>query len=124
MAENQDLEIAPLTIKRRIVYNSLRGIAQQWYEAYAKENGYTEEAIASAVLSYLNISARVSGLNGLADFELSVPTDSPEDQRRKFDGFANSARVALVEMLERRIREMDAPDNALYAPDVSAEGEV
>lgn len=113
MPDNK-LDILPLTIKVRMDYNAMRNIAREWYETYAKDNDMDDATVAEALLWFLSISARVPSLNGLADFELSTRKDTPEQQRAKFEGFVNSGRVALVEMLQRRIEEADKPDKELF----------
>jgi hypothetical protein len=117
------IKILPYTIRVQMRETTIYKKAGEWYEDYAKENGVSSQIASNAIVRYAEISARVQNLNGVADFELAAPTDTPDEFRAKFEVYAESTQVALIETLIRKMQDMDKPVNGDFAPDGLFEGE-
>jgi len=117
------IKIRPYTIKVQMTETSLFRKASEWYEAFATENNVELDIVDRAVSRFIRISSRVENLNGVADFELATPTDSADETRAKFEVYAESKQVALIETLVRKMQEVDKPINEDFAPDGLFEGE-
>lgn len=80
-----------------------------FYEALGKEMGYGAEAVDTELSRFATISARVDFENDTVDFEPALPTDTPEQLKQKFVGYAETQHYKLVEAALLAIVQADAP---------------
>jgi vacuolar-type H+-ATPase catalytic subunit A/Vma1 len=117
------IKILPYTLRVQMKETTIYRKAATWYEDYAKNNGVDARIVSDAIIRYAEISARVENLEGVADFELASPTDTSEEFKEKFEVYANSVQVALIETIIRKMQAMDKPVNEDFAPGKLFEGE-
>jgi hypothetical protein len=119
-----DYEILTYTPRLRLQYQSLLRKAIDWYEEVAGDLGVETVVISNAIGDFLQMSVRVSGLNGDVDFDFASPQDTPEAVREKFNAYLDTEQMDMVDKIFDDINTTDAPANPETAPTAPTEKKV
>ena len=74
-----------------------------------EELGVGPVAVDVALTRYATVSTRVEFDKKEVDFELALPTDTPEQIRKKVGGYMDTANYIAVEDAARQIDQLDMP---------------
>jgi hypothetical protein len=112
------MKIKPFTPAIRMQRTAILRKSQPWFADVAVEYGVTDDEIYLALLDFASVSLRVNGHKKKLDFDLIVPSDTPDVVRDKFVAYLNTTTTGAVYDIERAMREYDAPVDPALAPDM------
>lgn len=108
-------EILVYTPRLRLQYGALLRKCP-WYVDVAEELGVEKIVLDDALADYLQMSIRVSELNGALDFEFADTKDTPEQVKEKFMVYLDTQDIEFIDKLTDEINAVDAPADADIAP--------
>lgn len=104
------MKIKPKTPRTEMAHQCLINKMATFYEALGEEMGYGKEAVDTELSHFSALSARVEfNGKGEIDFDLALPTDTPEQIRVKFLRYCETQHYRKVEDALQKIAQLDMP---------------
>lgn len=109
------LELSQRTPRTELRRQSIISKMLTVYEPLAERIGEDTNAVQVALLDYAALASRTVTHGGL-DFEIARGDDTAEAIASKFEGWLDTAHMALIDQVARALRNLDAPVDADLGP--------
>lgn len=110
------MELKINTPRTDLYYDQLLIKMGSFSEGLAKELGVEQYLSDDQLRTYARLCTRVAWGNGEVDFEIALPSDTPEAIRVKFDSYLDSACKGVTDRAIAELRAMDLPNDPITAP--------